>query len=1222
MVDNAILSNTNSFFMEYDKCSKIVSKLCSTVPPICCSESSSNSLSQMTFKIQQLQAFRSIIDKYLECPTLLDPHLESMITQLATYSRTIIHEYFALCTSSTEQNNTQKLQRLNCNISFSLSALESLCKVRGYKKIQKFLPHEVDDLEPVLFSIRHLPDPRTFLSSQDLDLENFPAFWESTFILFTWLEVLSLLPFDLFTLDSSLSLYYNAQKNNSSDGDDMHENMTLMNSIIQTCKFHLGDTGKTREAAASCLARLLTRPDLEKEGALETFVEHYAAQILNRWTAYQNHSSDESNLNDEKESGHLLLFSVMGVVQTLVHVFKAGARTNLINLVSCMETIWEHCIILAQDSANQSTNERIQSQPMVLRKLLVKLFARVGCAHLKPRIAEWRYQRGSRSLLENLSNGYAKDKSSNGLMKDATTIDLEEKPREQIDSESSYFFEIPPQIEDTTGLLLYYLQDPSTNIRYTAAKNLGRITERLPQICSFDILNYIFELFHSTGDDDSTAWHGACLALAELARRGLLLPDNLGDSVEVVLRAMSFDKRKHTMVVIGAQVRDAACYVCWAFSRAYSPEVLAPYIRPLTEAMLCTALFDRELNCRRAASAAFQEFVGRMGGKNVEHGIDILTKADYFAVGKREVAFRKVAFEVANLGSQGEGYRRIIVSTLADRAYHWDTDVRVLVSKALGDLSVLDIEFIKKIVLTKFIENCTNTDLYIRHGSILAVAEIVFALGNERIENNNGTESCHNLRSELAELVVKIEKERLYRGKGGEIMRCAVARLIECISIAKLKLTVRQQVCLSISCFISYCPHVLTSTYVVPNKKVKLLDSVDIHLKHPNEQIQKEAVAALHALTRAYFPVGPNGPSERLQKRVVDNYIQLIRNSENVAVTRGFTLALGSLPRKLLAPNHNVLAEVIDCLCDAAKKDAKVGLGPDAETRRNSINALSNIVQTVGIETMQLNVSDGSNNVYLNKYRIDQIFDCLLSCMDDYNTDRRGDVGSWSRIAALSAIETLLYLSVKASLCIPQKHDCSESPFTIDSEYTELPPINARLLYLKSTKNDIQESTTLLNSTLDSRSLHDTLYFDDERCEKVMQALFKQLSEKLDAVRHHSGSCLERILLSKNPIVPFIPQRELLLEALSIENHTKEKMNWANPKLTFPLVMRAVNITPLFDAIISGMVISVGGLTESVVKNSKDALFEWIKGVNKDDKYGSRVIGKFGEGMLFGHHFS
>lgn len=55
-------------------------------------------------------------------------------------------------------------------------------------------------------------------------------------------------------------------------------------------------------------------------------------------------------------------------------------------------------------------------------------------------------------------------------------------------------------------------------------------------------------------------------------RRGLLLPERLPRACPVVRRALAYDVRRGAGSV-GSHVRDAACYVCWAFARAYSPQV-------------------------------------------------------------------------------------------------------------------------------------------------------------------------------------------------------------------------------------------------------------------------------------------------------------------------------------------------------------------------------------------------------------------------------------------------------------------------------------------------------------------------------------------------------------------------------------------------------------------------------------------------------------------------
>ncbi len=55
--------------------------------------------------------------------------------------------------------------------------------------------------------------------------------------------------------------------------------------------------------------------------------------------------------------------------------------------------------------------------------------------------------------------------------------------------------------------------------------SVGRVTGRLPRALADEVVMSLLELFKSREND--VAWHGGCLALAELGRRGLLLPDRL-----------------------------------------------------------------------------------------------------------------------------------------------------------------------------------------------------------------------------------------------------------------------------------------------------------------------------------------------------------------------------------------------------------------------------------------------------------------------------------------------------------------------------------------------------------------------------------------------------------------------------------------------------------------------------------------------------------------------
>jgi hypothetical protein len=177
-------------------------------------------------------------------------------------------------------------------------------------------------------------------------------------------------------------------------------------------------------------------------------------------------------------------------------------------------------------------------------------------------------------------------------------------------------------------------------VRWSAAKGVARLAERLPKDFASQVLETILGLFeiHSLAAASiydlpaiaESTWHGACLACAEIARRNLIEPEYLHQLIEWLSKvrvetgstgigtffsqrmsqALYFDLRKGAHS-IGSNVRDAASYALWALARSQNHSALIPHATNLAQRLATVALYDREIHIRRAASAAFQEHVGR-----------------------------------------------------------------------------------------------------------------------------------------------------------------------------------------------------------------------------------------------------------------------------------------------------------------------------------------------------------------------------------------------------------------------------------------------------------------------------------------------------------------------------------------------------------------------------------------------------------------------------------
>ncbi|EFX63073.1 hypothetical protein DAPPUDRAFT_335974, partial [Daphnia pulex] len=98
-----------------------------------------------------------------------------------------------------------------------------------------------------------------------------------------------------------------------------------------------------------------------------------------------------------------------------------------------------------------------------VKKPLVKLTQRIGLIFLKPRVASWRYQRGSRSLAANLQQSQP----------------VETKAAISVNDEDDHDYDVPEEIEEVLNEILQALRDKNREVQYSAAKGIGRLTSRL-----------------------------------------------------------------------------------------------------------------------------------------------------------------------------------------------------------------------------------------------------------------------------------------------------------------------------------------------------------------------------------------------------------------------------------------------------------------------------------------------------------------------------------------------------------------------------------------------------------------------------------------------------------------------------------------------------------------------------------------------------------------------
>ncbi|EDW63994.1 tubulin-specific chaperone D [Drosophila virilis] len=855
---------------------------------------------------REFEQYTELLSRYQEQPHLLDPHLELLLTRLLGKIR---------------QANLPAGER-----DAAFKYLYIISKVRTYKVLVKFMPHELSDLEFVL-QLLGQQDPKEFSN------------WETRYMLLLWMSILVLNPFHMARLDA----YEQAApapanncvlSNHASPPQTVVTAMPKMERIFELCKLYASTNDTCSNMAAFLAAKFFVRTDI-KDLYLERFLD---------WIIEQ-HQADTLQVK-------------FGQLAAVAAILKHGKREDLLPYADKLLQWIVGC-------QYKDVNDFLKY------KYYVKIVQRLGLVHLKPRIASWRYKRGTRSLATNL--GHQSSAAGDSVTGNVETE--EDAAGEEII--------VPDSIEEVIEELLQALRSGGNDIRWSAAKGLGRVTNRLPKELADEVIGSVIDILNPL--EPHEAWHGGCLAIAELAKRGLLLPYRLHELVPLLMQALFYDEMKGYMSV-GQHIRDSACYMCWAFARAYNPDDLKPFVQLISSGLLTVAVFDREINCRRAASAAFQESVGRLG--NFPYGIEISTTTDFYSVGIRHNSYLSISDFIA----QFEEYRQPLIDHLVQRKVgHWDSAIRELTAKALHKLTYRAPEYMAAVVMPQLLAKTETIDVNARHGCVLAMGEITLALRQLETAPDSNTVYLSNQRiAELNELVKTFLERNFYRGMSGELMKFCTASFIRNCSVAKLPVNTE--------CLASW------------------QQVIDIGLVTKSSSIRDAAVEAFAELSSAYYCLESRHAEN---ERIITAYLKGADNDLEEHMRMGYLAALGVLPALMLRQHLNA---VLDNLVKHAL--APQGAYDDhenvqtyrwSEARTQSVRALSKVVHTVGYDAA---IQDS----FADRQHFNKVVECLLQAMDEYTLDNRGDIGAWVREAAMQALYELATQCPRDMLTPQQVH--------------------------------------------------------------------------------------------------------------------------------------------------------------------------------------------------------
>ncbi|KAH0481669.1 MAG: hypothetical protein KVP17_003789 [Porospora cf. gigantea B] len=490
----------------------------------------------------------------------------------------------------------------------------------------------------------------------------------------------------------------------------------------------------------------------------------------------------------------------------------------------------------------------------------------------------------------------------------------------------------PAALEAALTVLLEDLRDPVLVVRWSAAKGVARVVRCLDWPTGSKVANFVFSRaeFVPTTKSTYVGLNGELLCLSLLCKIGLL--DEYVERLLVVVgEALLNDVDPATQCV-----RDGALCLLWSLSRYCPRRVVDFHYDFCLHLTLKAALLSVELCTRRGGAAALQALVGYRGTSD-EMMINLLQLVNFTSVGPRSQAFRSLTPLVAGMLPTAP----LLDFVVRDRMLHPVAAVREdsghLLVKLLGIVRPTE-EVVVRILRQYCALFWCDPSPFRRHGCLVGIRSTVSVLDQ--------TVSRLDTKAQADVLAIsrRIEKERGFRGRGGQELRAASLEVMAAVSTSRV-----------------FCMQYEADVVV---------QAVQEGLLHPYAPVQQAAALCLQAILKRLQQVPPS---------VMDFLTRALPKFRTVV--QGQLLGICQLPFQLLTVQDS---GTIRNLCFRIVGDSSA----DVECRLTAGVALA----------MQWSVCALG---CLDDQEISQLIQELSF---DFATDTRGDVGSWLREFAAELI--------------------------------------------------------------------------------------------------------------------------------------------------------------------------------------------------------------------------